>query len=264
MRILILICCVFCLSAQDGNIVSRERVRASLKKMQSKAKDKENYLFQKRVVKRELGADGHVKSESVSIQRRDPWEEQVVTRVIEKDGKVLTAEEITKQEEKLRRSVIEMRKTPMKPRFEEEGWMDEMPDALEFRKIGVEDRHGRPADVLSFSPQKGYKAKTMRAKAFEKVRGKVWVDQQDGEMTFLDIEIFDTISVGFGLLGKLEKGTHFEMERKKWDIGVWFEVWQRIRYDLRVLMVKSLRQEIETHWSNLSPRPPVKMIRSGS
>jgi len=83
-------------------------------------------------------------------------------------------------------------------------------------------------------------------------------------MTFLDVEIFDTISVGFGLLGKLEKGTHFEMERKKWEIGVWFEVWQRIRYDLRVMMVKSLRQEIETHWSNLSHRPPVKMIRSGS
>ena len=264
MRALILICFAFCLSGQDEGIVSRERVRASLKKMQAKAKQKEDYLFQRRLAKRELTADGKVKSETVSILRRDPWEDQVVTRLIEKDGKALTSEEITKQEERLRRSVIEMRKTPMKPRFEEETWMDEMPDALEFRKVGVEERHGRPADVLSFSPQKGYKAKTMRAKAFEKVRGKVWVDQQDGEMTFLDIEIFDTISVGFGLLGKLEKGTHFEMERKKWDIGVWFEVWQRIRYDLRVLMVKSIREEIETHWSNLSPRPPVKMIRSGS
>lgn len=264
MRALILICFSLCLSGQEDLVVSREKVRASLKQMQAKAKQKENYLFQRRLTKRELTAEGNVKSETVSVLRRDPWEEQVVTRLIEKDGKALTAEEITKQEEKLRRSVIEMRKTTMKARFEEETWMDEMPDALEFRRAGVEDRHGRPADVFSFTPQKGYKAKTMRAKAFEKIRGRVWVDRQDGEMTLLDVEVFDTISVGFGLLGKLEKGTHFEMERKKWEIGVWFEVWQRIRYDLRVMMVKSLRQEIETHWSNLSQRPPVKMIRSGS
>ncbi len=262
MRALISICFVICMSGQEDLVVNKERVRASLKKMQAKAKQKEDYLFQRRLVKRELTPDGNVKSETVSVLRRDPWEDQVVTRLIEKDGKPLTADEIAKQEERLRKSVIEMRKTPMKPRFEEETWMDEMPDALEFRRAGVENRHGRPADVFSFLPQKGYKAKTMRAKAFEKIRGKVWVDQQDGEMTLLDVEIFDTISVGFGLLGKLEKGTHFEMERKKWDIGVWFEVWQRIRYDLRVMMVKSLRQEIETHWSNLSPRPPVKMIGS--
>ncbi|MCX6612458.1 MAG: hypothetical protein NTW74_16595 [Acidobacteria bacterium] len=264
MRALILICFALCLSGQEDLVANRERVRASLKKMQAKAKQKEDYLFQRRLTKRELMPDGSVKSETVSVLRRDPWEDQVVTRLIEKDGKALTAEEITKQEERLRRSVIEMRKTPMKPRFEEETWMDEMPDALEIHKGGMEEKFGRMAEVYWFRPQPGYKAKTMRAKAFEKIRGKVWVDQQDGEMTRLEVEIFDTISVGFGLLGKLEKGTNFEMERKKWEIGVWFEVWQRVRYDLRVMMVKSLRQEIETHWSNLSPRPPVKMIRSGS
>lgn len=264
MRALIWICFVVCLRGQDDAVLSRERVRTSLKQMQDRAKQKEDYLFQRRITKRELTPEGTVKSQTVTTTRRDPWEDQVVTRVILRDDKPLPADELAKQEERLRKSVIEMRKTPMKPRFEEESWMDEMPDALVFRRAGTEERHGRPAEVYTFSPNPAYKAKTIRAKAFEKIRGKVWVDQAEGEMTKLDVEVVDTISVGFGLLGKLEKGTHFEMERKKWDVGVWFEEWQRIRYDLRILMVKTLRQEIETQWSNLIQRPPVKAVRNGS
>jgi hypothetical protein len=252
------ICFAACLAGQTDAVIDRERVRASLKRMQDVAKQKENYLFERRVAKRELTAEGKVKSESLVTTRRDPWEDQVVTRVILKDGKPLPPDEVAKQEEKLRRSVIEMRKTPMKPRFEEETWMDELPEALEFRRAGLDQRHGRVAEVYSFLPKPGYKAKTIRAKAFANIRGKVWVDQLDGEMTKLDVEIVEPISVGFGLLGKLDQGTHFEMERKKWDIGIWFEEWQRVRYDLRILLVKSLRQEIETKWSNLVLRPNLK------
>jgi len=232
--------------------------------MQDRAKAKEDYLFERRQSKRELSADGRVKSETVLTLRRDPWDEQVVTRLILRDGKPIPVDELAKQEERLRKSVIEMRKTPMKPRFEEETWMDEMPDALEFRRAGVVERHGRVAEVYTFLPKPGYKARSLRAKAFANIRGKVWVDQADGEMTKLDVEVVEAISVGFGLLGKLDKGTHFEMERKKWDIGVWFEEWQRIRYDLRVLLVKSLRQEIETKWSNLVLRPNLKAASTGS
>jgi hypothetical protein len=262
MRALIWICFLACLSGQDEAVLSRERVRASLKQMQDRAKQKEDYLFQRRITKRELTAEGKVRSTSVTTTRRDPWEDQVVTRVILQDDKPLPPDEVAKQEERLRKSVIEMRKTPMKPRFEEESWMDEMPDALVFRRAGIGERHGRPAEMYTFTPNPEYKAKTIRAKAFAKIRGKVWVDQADGEMTKLDVEVVDTISVGFGLLGKLEKGTHFEMERKKWDIGVWFEEWQRIRYDLRILMVKTLRQEMETKWSNLMLRPNLKTTKS--
>jgi hypothetical protein len=151
-----------------------------------------------------------------------------------------------------------MRKNPPKSRAErEQSWMSEMPDALVFRRAGFEDRNGRRAEILTFEPRPGYKPKQMRAKLFEKVRGKIWMDQADNELVKLDVLVFDDVSIGFGILGKLEKGTHFEMERKKWDIGVWFEEWQRVRFDARFL-IKPVRQEIETRWKNVSIKPSPK------
>ena len=263
MRALICISIVAGLWGQQEAVQNRDRVRASLKQLQEAARRKDDYLYERRMAKRELTVEGKVRVQSVTTMRRDPWEELAVMRVIAKDDKPLTAEESAKQEERLRRGVIEMRRTPRKPKFEEETWMDELPDALEFRHVGEEMRHGRPADMYTFEPRVGYRAKSLRAKAFANIKGKVWVDQAEGEMTKLDVEVVDAINVGFGLLGKLEKGTHFEMERKKWQSGVWFEEWQRVRYDLRMMMVKSLRQEIETWWTNLSLRPGAKVSQAG-
>ncbi len=263
MRVLIWFLVVFSLWAQDDPAVDRERVRQSLAKMRSRDKTKSDLLYERHFEKRELSVEGQVKSQSVVVTRRDPWEERIVTRVILRDGKPLSAEDTQKQEEKLRKHVEELRRNPPKPKPDEDSWMDELPDALEFHKLGTEQRNGRTADLYDFAPRVGYKAKQMRAKAFEKITGKVWIDQADGEMTKLDVTVFDTITIGLGMLGKVEKGTHFELERKKWPVGIWFEEWNRVRFEVKVMMVKSLRQEMENRWSNVTVRPAGKLTAKG-
>ncbi len=257
MRTLVGLVCISVATAQDEGSVCRHRVRNSVRLLEAASKQKDSLLFERRVVRRELEADGSVRNQTVHTLRRDPWEEQIVTRVIAKDDKPLSTDEIRKQEERLRKSVLDNRRNPPKPK-DDDAWLQELPDALEFRRLGAEERAGRPAEVYSFAPRPGYHASHPRAKAFEKVRGRLWLDQADGEIVKLDAEVIDTIQIGFGVLGRIEKGTHFELERKKWDIGVWFEEWQRVRFDVRVMLVKTLRQEIESRWSNLSQRPSVK------
>jgi hypothetical protein len=264
LRVLLSIICCYSLTAQEDLTANREHVRSAFRKMRLRASLKDDYLYTRRQEKRELLADGTVKSKSALTTRRDPWEDQLVMRVIAKDDQALPAEEIQKQEERLRKQVIELRRNPPKPRIEEETWMMELPDALDFYKAGLETRGGRVMEMYEFRPRPGYQAKESRARAFEKVKGKVWVDQQDLEVAKLEVIVVDTINIGFGVLGKLEKGTQFELERKKWEIGVWYEEWQKVRFDIRLMLVKSLRQEIETRWLQLSLRPPTKMIRSGS
>jgi len=263
MRILIWFLVAFSLRAQDDPAVDRERVRQSLVKMRGREKNKKNLLYERRVEKREITPDGQIKSQSVVVTRRDPWDEFVVTRVIQRDGKPLTAEDLQKQEEKLAKHVDDLRRNPPKPKEDADSWMNELPDALEFHKLGTELRNGLLADLYDFAPRVGYKAKQMRAKAFEKITGKVWIDQADGELAKLDVTVFDTINVGFGMLGRVEKGTHFEMERKKWLAGTWFEDWNRVRFDVRLMMVKNLRQEIENRWSNVTVRPAGKLTANG-
>lgn len=261
MRILISLTIAVCLWGQDDPAANRERIRSSLAKLRDRDAFKKDLLFERRMDRKELAPDGQVKSQKIIVTRRDPWDELVVTRVILRDGKPLTDEENRTQDEKLRKGIEDLRKNPPKAKDDQEPWIDELPDAIEFQKVGTELRNGRNTDIYEFGPRPGYKAKQMRARAFEKIRGKVWVDRQDGEMAKMDVVVFDTINVGFGMLGRIEKGTHFEMERKKWPVGVWFEEWQRIRFDIHVMLVKSMHQEIETRWSSLSFKPALPPAR---
>ena len=263
MRLLICISLALCLAGQDNAVADRELVRVALGRMLVRSLQRDVFLFQRRYEKRELTSEGQLKSQTILTMRRDPWEEQTVNRIIARDDKPLPPDELLRQEEKLRRLVEETRRNPPKTKVDENSWMAELPDALDFHKIGVKFRHNRPADVYEFKPHPGYKSKQMRARAFEKISGHVWIDQKDGEMTKLDVYVFDTINIGFGMLGRVEKGTIFEIERKKWDAGVWFEEWQRVRFELRVMMVKTIRQELETRWSNLSLHSTVKPSHPG-
>ncbi|WP_031499039.1 hypothetical protein [Bryobacter aggregatus] len=263
MRRLIWLICVSCLWGEDELESNRERIRVSLTKLLHREKTKADLLYVRRLEKRELGPNGEVKSSTVNVTRRDPWEEQVVVRLLSKDDKPLPPEEVQKQEERLRKLVAEYRKNPPESKMEEAAWLTEMPDALDFQCVGTEQHKGRKTDIYAFTPKAGYKAKHARARAFEKINGKVWIDDLDNEVTRLEVFVFDTINIGFGMLGKVEKGTNYEMSRKKWDAGLWYEEWQRVRFDVRVMMVKTIRQEIETRWSNLKVRPPVKALGGG-
>jgi hypothetical protein len=258
MKLLLLTCFILPLGANEGEIVPAEHIRASLERMMSQDTRKQELLHQRRQHKREFNSDGTLKSETVLDLRLDPWDEFVVTRVIARNEQPLSDKEKADQEERLRKQVQAMRRNPPKSRAEkEESWMRELPDALVFRRAGVEDLGGRRADVLTFEPRPGYKAKHMRAKLFEKIRGTIWMDQAENELVKVDVLVFDDVSIGFGILAKLEKGTHFEMQRKKWESGVWFEEWQRLRYDAR-LLIKPMRQEVETRWKNVSIKPSPK------
>ncbi|MFO0340726.1 MAG: hypothetical protein ACK52Z_18485 [Acidobacteriota bacterium] len=237
------------------DVVPADRIQASLERMMQRNKDKDLLLYTRRQQKRELTADGKVEKQTILTLRRDPWDELVVTRVIAKDDKPLPADQQAKQEERLRKQIETIRRTPPQSKLEEYSFLREVPSALLFRRNGSEIHNGRPCDIITFEPRPGYKAKQTRAKLFEKIRGQICFDQTDGEVAKINALVFDNVNLGFGLLGKIDKGTQFEMDRKKWDIGVWFEQWQRIRFDVRIMMVKNIRQEIETNWSNLNFHP---------
>lgn len=246
-------------AAQEDLEANRKRIRAAFETTRESDKRLSDYLYQRHVHRKEFSSDGTLKSSVELKYRRDPWEELAVTRLIERDGKPLTAEEQKKQEETLRKRVEEIRKgttaNTSRQQDEEQQFLAELPDALDFVKAGVETYDGREVEVYEFSPRKNYQPKNIRARVFEKVRGKIWVDSKDVEIAKLDALVFDTVNVGFGVLGRIEKGTHFELERRRVDGNQWLLTWQRIRFDVRVMMVKPLHREMEMRHSAFTIRP---------
>jgi hypothetical protein len=59
--------------------------------------------------------------------------------------------------------------------------------------------------------------------------------------------VIDPISIGLGILAKLQKGAMIEYERREFNDEIWLPVRIEIAFDLRLLLVKGLnkRQIIE-------------------
>lgn len=134
-------------------------------------------------------------------------------------------------------------------RAEDTSWLKEFPEALEYKKVGEEEIAGRLAWVLECSPRAGYKAQSLRARVFEKTRGRVWVDVADSQLVRVDAAVFDTVNIGWGMAAKIQKGTRFQIDRRKLPDGVWLPESQTIRFAAKVMMVKSLAVEESARFS---------------
>jgi len=79
------------------------------------------------------------------------------------------------------------------------------------------------------------------------VAGRAWINENDHELARLHLEVIDPISIGLGILAKLQKGATIEYERRQFNDEIWLPVRIEIAFNLRLLLVKGLdmRQIIE-------------------
>jgi hypothetical protein len=76
----------------------------------------------------------------------------------------------------------------------------------------------------------------------------MWIDRSDTELVRIDAEVFDTVNIGWGVLGRVHKGTRYHAERRR--LGeTWLPRSQTVRFDARVLLVKNVSQEETSEFS---------------
>lgn len=261
-------------AAADGQEL-RETVRRSLDGLRAESERADRYLYRTRNDRRELDAGGKVASQSSYVWERIEVDGFPFGRTLERDGKPLTERERAGEEKAIRTRLAEL-KAPVQtagaghgggggaPRRGPAGgggggqdWFKEFPDALDYRLLGEVVLNGRPTLHLAASPRPGYQAKNMRARVFEKMKGELWIDRETSELAKVDAEMFDTVSVGFGVLGKIEKGTRFSMRRRMMTAADshWFTEERTIRFSARVLLLKTIRTESTSLLSDYRPRP---------
>jgi hypothetical protein len=242
-------------------------MRASMQNYQASSAKRDDYLYVLRSDRKEFDPTGKARSEESYTMRREAEGEFVVSRLLERNGTPVSADDRRANEDRIQARLAELRglsaeergrrsQDAHRRRRDEDAWISEFPEALDYRQIGEEHVNGRPALVLECSPRAGYQPSNMRARVFEKTRGKIWVDKNENELVKADVEVFDTVNIGFGLFGRIEKGTRFRLERQKVADGAWLPTLQSMRFAARIMMVKSMNREITTRFSDYKRRPP--------
>jgi hypothetical protein len=233
----------------------RELVRRALARLDESEIRLNDYTWTRRVDRKEYHSDGRPKHSSSFVFRLDFEDGHRVFRPVERDGQPVTQEEKRNAEEGIRKRLAEIKAmTPeqiekarqeARKRRQESDWVKEFPEALDYKLAGEEMLGGRAALMLDVSPRNGYRPKNMRARIFEKVRGRVWIDKADSELAKADAEVFETVNIGLGIVGRVEKGTQFHLRRVKVDDG-WLPESETMRFAARFLVFKSVNNEITT------------------
>jgi len=219
-----------------------------------------DYTWTARQTDRLLDSKGQVKS-----QKTEEWETVVVYgephhRMLERNGRPLSAEDQRKEQEKLDQAVAKreretaqerVRRTAdfEKQRAKDREFLREIPDLFDFKLLGEEKIDGHDVWVISATPKPGAQPKHGDAKALLKVQAKVWIDKAEYQWVRLEAETTATISFGL-FIARLSPGAKLEFEQTRVNDEVWLPKREVVRGAARLGLVKKLVGEEETTWNN--------------
>jgi hypothetical protein len=92
-----------------------------------------------------------------------------------------------------------------------------LPDAFVFSYAGGEGNLVK----LSFRPNPSFHPPSLEARVFHDMEGEMWVDCKQERLAAFDGHLTQTVKFGFGLLGHLDKGGHFEVTQAEVVPGHW-------------------------------------------
>jgi hypothetical protein len=218
------------------------------------------YTFLEKHVEKELDARGEVKKTTSELYEVYPSLEpgHSYRKLVARDGKRLDSSELEKEDRKheaklARLSAEEEAKRQARlaeARQKERRIVEELFRMDDVRMAGREKVDGRNAIVLTFTPRPEFKPDSRTSKLLKKFVGRAWIDEEDRQLVRLEAELVDNISLGLGLLAKLQKGATASFTRRKVNGEIWLPSEARFAGNARLLIFKALRIDATSEYSD--------------
>jgi hypothetical protein len=101
-----------------------------------------------------------------------------------------------------------------------------IPDAFVFKYDGEENGQVR----LTFFPNPHYSAPNRELQVFRSLSGKMWIYRAEGRLARMDGALFEDVTFGWGLLGRLNKGGTFSITQNR----VGDDHWEYVSLDVKM------------------------------
>jgi hypothetical protein len=223
----------------------------------------DQYTFTERQTERQLDGKGKVKKITSALYEVYPSPEpgQTYRRLVEKDGKPLSSEELAREDRKqeakeakawarLGANDAQKRAAAERSRRRETEAIEELFRIHDFRIVGRETLDGRAAILVTFSPRPGVEPVTRAGKVFKKFAGRAWIDEEDRQLARVEAELIDDFSIGFGFIAKLKKGARAELLRRKINHEIWLPAEVRFAGNARLLLFRGLHIDTLSEYSD--------------
>ena len=223
------------------------------------------YVFTERRVEQRLNADGRVTSEWVKVYEVYPAlpGEDRYRRLVEEDGRAISADRLAKQDADRRKTAEEYarKQAIASERQKEARKLDkaraEYSDAVEdifriydIRMVRREPIEGIETILATLTPNSGARPKTADGKVMQHFKARAWISESDYELVRVEIEAIDNLSFGLGLLARVHKGTVATYQRRKVNGETWLPLEVTWTASGRVLLLRRLRLRGVSQFSN--------------
>ena len=128
--------------------------------------------------------------------------------------------------------------------------IDDIFIAFDIEMRGREGIEGHDTIVFSLTPRPGAKPRTNEGRQMQKFACRAWVSESDHELVRLEAESIDTLSMGFGVLARLQKGSQLSFLRRKVNGEVWLPAAVSYGGGVRVGLVRMLRRSGTSEFSD--------------
>src|SRR5262249_21663558 len=116
--------------------------------------------------------------------------------------------------------------------------------------VGRDILNGVSTILVNFKPKPNYRPKTSDAKDLQHVAGRVWISEDDHQPVKVEAEVIDAISIGAGLLAKLQKGSNLSVQLRKVNDEIWLPEKLEMFLNGRLLLLKGLKMLVIVEFSN--------------
>ncbi len=198
----------------------KQRLLANLKKSEQEL---EKYSCTVHSETDELNADGGVRKRKTAEQERFFVNGVEIDHLLARDGKPLSASEAKKEQDRVNYEVKKYSrpKEVEKRQAEDEKQIDMFLRALKFTNERRESRDGRPAIVFDLEGDPSFHARTIEERFAVAMKGRVWVDEETGNVDEVEAHTYRDIKIGGGLLATVHKGFRVLLIQQRQPDGVW-------------------------------------------
>ncbi len=202
-------------------------VEANQRKAEAVEKD---YIDHSVITEQQLDSHGNVKKTEV-VEADNFWLDGVpVTRVVKKDGKPLSADELAKEDKKNddvaaqareRRAKADSSGKDTDPRGEDEVTVSRLLELGAFTNPRRVQMNGRDTIAVDFAGDPKAKTRNRLEGMIRDLTGTAWIDERDRMLVRVEGRFADTFKVGGGLVANIRSGTHFTAQMTKINDEVW-------------------------------------------
>jgi hypothetical protein len=230
----------------------RELVRESIRNGEQAWRRSFDYRCVKRDVTRQLDSTGHVRGTTEDLYDEIPVGEHAsFEELVQHDNEPVPRVQLAREERELERLRAENpteKQRLLGRQAADRSYMLEVPDAFDFKMVGVQNLPTGPAWVLDATPHPGYIPKSRYAHLFHAMHGRLWIDQQARQWVKADAVSMSEVT--FGFVARLSKGSHITIEQMKLPDGSWVPNKIRARASARLFLFLNRNFEEEISYSS--------------